>query len=228
MALAQDGRPLHLSWDYSREEILADAFIHCMSLVFSLAGAITLGLRVIFDHQGLTAFDYGVLSYAVAFVSTMCVSAIYNLYPVSPLKWLLRRIDHSLIYCLILTTYYPIYTLTHSDLIMGIYHSLFVSLGVLGVYLKLFMPGRYEYFSIILYTVLGCSGFIFYDELKHVLNPEIFLLFKFGGIAFCIGLLFHMWQKLIFQNAIWHACVLIGTICHYFAMLNLITSVYSG
>jgi hemolysin III len=38
------------------------------------------------------------------------LSATYNLWPVSPRKWLLRRFDHSAIYLLIAATYTPFIT----------------------------------------------------------------------------------------------------------------------
>ena len=33
------------------------------------------------------------------------------------------------------------------------------------------------------------------------------------------GVIFHLWERLRFQNAIWHAFVLIAATCHYGAVL---------
>jgi hemolysin III len=41
-----------------------------------------------------------------------------------------------------------------------------------------------------------------------------------GGALYSIGLIFHLWQGLRFQNAIWHACVLLAAVCHYFAVVD--------
>jgi hemolysin III len=35
---------------------------------------------------------------------------------------------------------------------------------------------------------------------------------------------FHAWQRLRFQNAIWHCFVLLGAACHYTAVLDVVLS----
>jgi len=43
-----------------------------------------------------------------------------------------------------------------------------------------------------------------------------------GGVLYTSGVIFHAWQRLRFQNAIWHGFVLLGAACHYTAILDLI------
>jgi hemolysin III len=33
-----------------------------------------------------------------------------------------------------------------------------------------------------------------------------------------VGVVFHLWERLRFQNAIWHGFVVIGAFCHYAAL----------
>ena len=42
-----------------------------------------------------------ILVYVMGLVTTLALSAAYNMWPVSPAKWVLRRFDHSAIYLLI-------------------------------------------------------------------------------------------------------------------------------
>jgi hypothetical protein len=51
-----------------------------------------------------------VLFYGGGLLTVLTVSALYNLWPVSPAKWILRRLDHSAIYLLIAGTYTPVVT----------------------------------------------------------------------------------------------------------------------
>jgi channel protein (hemolysin III family) len=37
---------------------------------------------------------------------------------------------------------------------------------------------------------------------------------------YSLGLVFHVCQRLRFQNAIWHAFVLLAAVCHYIAVVN--------
>src|SRR3982074_1963290 len=46
----------------------------------------------------------------------LAISAAYNMWPVSPTKWLLRRFDHSAIYLLIAGTYAPFLALLKSGI----------------------------------------------------------------------------------------------------------------
>jgi hemolysin III len=45
-----------------------------------------------------------------------------------------------------------------------------------------------------------------------------------GGALYTLGVIFHAWRRLRFQNAIWHGFVLLGAACHYTAVLDLVLS----
>jgi len=40
-----------------------------------------------------------------------------------------------------------------------------------------------------------------------------------GGLAYTIGAAFYAWKRLPFNHAIWHGFVLVGSACHFFAVL---------
>ena len=46
-----------------------------------------------------------------------------------------------------------------------------------------------------------------------------------GGVLYSVGVIFHVWEKLRFQNAIWHGFVVAAAAVHYSAV---VTSVVSG
>ena len=41
-----------------------------------------------------------------------------------------------------------------------------------------------------------------------------------GGILYSIGVIFHIWESLPFQNAIWHGFVLVASGCFYGAVFR--------
>ncbi len=45
------------------------------------------------------------------------------------------------------------------------------------------------------------------------------ILLGIGGALYSVGTLFHLWEKLPFQNAVWHGFVLSAACCHYVAVL---------
>jgi hemolysin III len=50
------------------------------------------------------------------------------------------------------------------------------------------------------------------------------VLLASGGILYSVGILFYRWRRLPYRRAIWHGFVLTGAACHYFAVLDVITS----
>jgi hypothetical protein len=55
--------------------------------------------------------------------------------------------------------------------------------------------------------------------LATIVSATAFLIFS-GGIPYTIGAIFNAWRRLRFQNAIWHAFVLVAAGCHYAAVLR--------
>ena len=149
----------------------------------------------------------------------LAFSAAYNMWPVSPEKWVLRRFDHSAIYLLIAGTYTPFLmqmknVLASASLGIGVW----LSAGI-GMALKLALPGRFDRLAVVLCLLLGWSGVMAYDSLASVLPSSSLWLLAIGGILYSLGTVFHLLKRLRFHNAIWHGFVLLAASCHYSAVL---------
>ena len=153
--------------------------------------------------------------YATALVLMLGVSALYNLHPVSPRKWLLRRADHALIYLMIAGTYTPLVALVGSGSRAYALLAVIWIVALVGIAVKLFLPGRFDRLSIALYLMLGWSGLFAYESVIAILQPTALWLLAIGGALYSVGVVFHVWRSLPFQNAIWHGFVLVATACHY-------------
>jgi hemolysin III len=160
--------------------------------------------------------------YVAGLLTMLVLSATYNLWPVSRAKWILRRFDHSAIYVLIAATYTPV--------IMQVKDSIFAvamligvwCVAIVGVVLKLALPGRYDRFAVGLYLAMGWSGVMLYDAVVAALPAMALWFVVAGGALYSLGVIFHAWQRLRFQNAIWHSFVLLGAACHYNDVLDLL------
>ena len=91
----------------------------------------------------------------------------------------------------------------------------------MGAVLKLNWPGRFDKLSIALYLAMGWSGTLAYGRAGSS-QSSILLLIATGGILYTLGILFHLWERLRFQNAIWHVFVALGAGCHFFAVAGLV------
>jgi hemolysin III len=59
-----------------------------------------------------------------------------------------------------------------------------------------------------------------YGSVFASLPSLTFWLLAAGGVLYSMGVIFHLWRSLRFQNAIWHAFVLLAAVCHYTAVLE--------
>jgi hemolysin III len=209
-----------IHWNYDRAELIADGVVHGIGVGVGLIAATVL---VVLTAIYATAFEIAAVSVYVAGLLTMLVlSATYNLWPVSRAKWVLRRFDHSAIYVLIAATYTPI-IMEMKDSVFAIALLIGVwCVAIVGILLKLLLPGRFDRLSVGLYLAMGWSGFMVYDAVITTLPSLTLWFIAAGGLLYSFGVVFHAWQRLRFQNAIWHSFVLLGAACHYTAVLDLV------
>jgi hemolysin III len=94
--------------------------------------------------------------------------------------------------------------------------------ALVGIVLKLGLPGRFDRLSVGLYLAMGWSGVVLYNAVVAALPPFALWCIATGGALYSLGIIFHVWHRLRFQNAIWHSFVLLGAACHYTAVLDLV------
>lgn len=213
-----DGRPLHVYWNYNRAEMIADGIVHVVGLALGISGAVVLiVLATIYADPAVTG---AVTVYGICLIGLLCASAAYNMWPISRTKWLLRRFDHAFIFLLIAATYTPFMTrlppgLASTALFVGVW-----AVALFGATLKLALPGRFDRLSIALCLMLGASGGLAWDVVSTALPGTTLALIVTGGLIYAGGVVFHLWESLRFQNAVWHGCVLLASAVFYVAILE--------
>src|SRR5258708_30686376 len=133
----------------------------------------------------------------------LVLSATYNLWPISPAKWLLRRFDHSAIYVLIAATYTPFITQLKDSifavaLLTGVW-----CVAIVGAVLKLVLPGRFDRLSVGLFLAMGWSGAMLYDAVVAG-RPAMAVWFVVaGGARYSPGVVFHACERRRRHKRIW-------------------------
>ena len=211
-----------MHWNYDRAEIIADGIVHIVGVCFGLIAATAL---IVLTAVYATALDIVAVSiYVAGLLAMLVLSATYNLWPVSRAKWVLRRFDHSAIYLLIAATYTPLIMQVKDSffaiaLLIGVW-----CVAIFGIVLKLALPGRFDRLAVGLYLAMGWSGMMLYDAVVKALPTFALAFLVAGGVLYSLGVIFHAWQRLRFQNVIWHCFVLSGAACHYTAVLDVVLS----
>ncbi|WFS01712.1 PAQR family membrane homeostasis protein TrhA [Rhizobium tumorigenes] len=203
---------------YDKSEIIADSIVNGVGVVLALIGATVLIVyATLWRSEGEIAAAW---IYGLGLVLTMTMSFSYNIWPVSPTKWILRRFDHSAIFVLIAATYTPFLERGADDpLLLSTLIALWV-FAAIGIVLKCGFPGRYDRLAILLYLAMGWSGVLVAEPVAARIPSVSMLLIVVGGVVYSLGVIFHVWEKLRFQNAIWHAFVLTAAGIHYAAVMT--------
>jgi hemolysin III len=205
------------AWDYDRGETIADGIVHALGLAFALTGG---GVLLAMAAQaGNPARLVAVAIYLAGLLAMLGFSAVYNLWPVTPVKWWLRRLDHSAIYLMIAATY-TAFLLPMQSLVAAALLGVNWLAALAGTALKLAWPFRFDRTSVALYLLMGWSGVVALRPIGESLPRATIALIVGGGVLYSGGVIFHVWRRLRFQNAIWHGFVLAAALCHYAAVLT--------
>jgi hemolysin III len=213
-----DGTQAALVRNDNKAEKIADGLIHVIGLALAVSGASALMILSSRSSSWPTIASAGV--YAASLVATLVFSAAYNMWPASPLKCLLRRLDQAAIFLLIGGTYTAFLTRLLDSSVSLLALGVIWAIVIAGTLIKLTLPGRFERLSVAAYLALGWSGLVFFPTAIRVLPLTALGLIGLGGLLYSAGVIFHLWERLPFQNAIWHAFVLVAAGCHYGAVLD--------
>ena len=204
--------------DHSRGELAADRFIHILGIAAGSIGGATLVALIAVRRDWL---EFGaLLIYAFGLIAMFGCSAAYHLARSSPWRAFLRRCDHAAIFVMIAGTYTPFTVLRLEGAWSWGLTSAVWTIAGLGVLMKLYKGCDVRYAAIAPYLLLGWIGIIAIDPLFRSLEWQTFALIVAGGALYTIGVLFHIWDRLPFQNAIWHGFVLAAASVHYAAVVN--------
>jgi hemolysin III len=212
------GRPEGMDRHYSRAERIADGLVHAIGLALAIGACAALAALALPAADALRMA--ALVIYAGGLVTMLGCSAAYNLMPEGDWKNIFRRLDHAAIFLMIAGTYTP-FTLVAIGGAWG--WSLFgvVWAGALaGAMLKLVWPHRFERLSIAVYLLLGWVILLALGPMFANMSLQAIVLLGVGGLLYSLGVLFHLWERLKFQNAVWHAFVLAAAACHYVAVVS--------
>jgi hemolysin III len=199
---------------------MADAAIHLVGVLGALL-AVPVLVILAASWRGDGPLVAAVAVYGASLIAMLGFSASYNiaqlrLAPGRALVWL-RRLDHATIYVKIAGTYTPYAVIAGGPagkwLLIGVWSG--ATLGFLG---KLLAPHLWERASLVLYLGLGWAFVLAFEPIASSITEATLVLVAIGGALYTVGVVFHLWERLPFQNAIWHLFVLVATSVFYAAM----------
>ena len=208
-----------------RPQTLGEEIANSISHGVGLIGAI-----VAFPFVVMAAAARGSTSGIIAasiFATTMVLlylsSTIFHALPEGRAKRVFQVLDHAAIFLLIAGTYTP-FTL-------GVLHGVWGwtlfgivwSVAAVGIVLKSIGGVRYNTISTWAYLAMGWVVVIAAERLWTLMPAwGLFWLFA-GGLAYTLGAVFFLLERIRYFHFAWHLFVVVGTACHVVAVVA-----YSG
>lgn len=195
---------------------------HLVGAVLALVGfgaLLTIALQR-GDLSTLVAFSI----YGVTLILLYTMSTLYHSFRPPRLKRFFKVLDHISIYLLIAGTYTPFMWVSvgHGRSLQIL--ALVWGLAVLGVLSELFLRGRaVKIAQVATYLGMGWACSLDFAGLRAALPDAGFWWLVVGGVAYTAGVVFYVadkMKKLNHAHGIWHFFVLVGSVCHFVAVIQ--------
>lgn len=208
---------MKLSKRLSFGEEVANSVTHGVGALFML---ILLPITAIhsYQHFGLAA-SIGMSTFAISLFLMFMSSAIYHAMQYdSPQKYVLRIIDHSMIYIAIAGSYTPVAL----SLVGGWLGYLIIILQwgttIFGILYKIFAKKINDKFSLALYLIMGWLVVFIIPSIVSKTGLAFWLLMLAGGLCYTIGAVFYS-RKRPYDHMIWHLFILLASALQYLGIV---------
>ncbi len=204
----------------SLAEEIANAVTHGIGTGLAIAG---LAIAVVVAVQRGDKYSViGATVFGVSLVLLYLASTLFHAFQRETVKVAVRRFFHILDYIgigfLIAGTYTPFALKLRGS---GGWAILIIiwSLAIIISFIKAFFTGRFNGITALAYVAMGWMGVFMFGDMvaRFGLGPIIWLFM--GGVAYTLGVIPFLWEKLPYNHAIWHLFVMAGSICHFFGIL---------
>ncbi|ARB92660.1 hemolysin III [Legionella longbeachae] len=200
----------------TRVEEIGNASTHALGALLSLIALVLLTLFAAYQNDSLKLVS------SIVFGSTLLLmyvcSTLYHSMMNPKIKHLFRILDHASIYLLIAGSYTPFVLVTINGSLGWTIFTIIWSLAFVGVLFKWFFVHKFDLLSTLIYLLMGWMALLIVKPLYQLLPPGGLTYIVAGGLCYTVGVIFYIWERLVFSHVLWHLFVLSGSICHFFAV----------
>ncbi|MEO0822560.1 MAG: hemolysin III family protein [Pseudomonadota bacterium] len=202
---------------YSRREKVADGVVHALGVLAALTAVPVMITLAAVWHGDLPTVAAATI-YGLSLIAMFAFSASYHMVGHGRAKALLKRFDHGAIFIKIAGTYTPFAVLLGGAQAATILISIW-SAALVGIILVLTSPRGFQWLALGLYLAMGWAVIVLGGQMLEDMSGAGLALIIIGGGLYSFGVIFHLWDRLPYQNAIWHAHVLAASVVFYAAIM---------
>ncbi len=205
---------------YNKAQDPISFLTHFIGAIFAFFATILVCAIQILEHKSLGS----ILSVFIFGLSMICLYSASSIYHYakndSPNKLRLRKLDHSMIYILIVGTYTPICIHYMKD--PTLFLAVIWAIAILGIVIKMFWMNAPRFLSTLFYLGLGWS-ILFDVSILKAMSSMCTCLIALGGISYTIGAIIYIIKKPNFTSRfgfheLFHIFIMIGTFFHFVAI----------
>lgn len=206
--------------DYTRKEEIIHGITHGIGTIASIVGLVFLLIRAI--NHGTVWHIVSFAIYGASLIMLYLASTLYHSIQVHSWKFTLKKLDHSAIFLLIAGTYTPFLLNNLRGPLGWTLFGIVWVLAIIGLVIKLGFIAHLEKASLVLYLGMGWLVIVAIRQLLNTVDTTTLVLLFAGGIAYTVGVVFYVWRKLPYNHSIWHVFVMLGSLAHYFSVINIL------
>ncbi len=208
---------LKLSKQLSFGEEVANSVTHAVGAGIMLV-LLPISAIYSYQHYGIAA-AIGMSIFVISLFLMFLSSTVYHAMTYdSPQKYVLRIIDHSMIYIAIAGSYTPVAL----SLVGGWLGYLIIVLQwgttIFGILYKIFAKKINDKFSLFLYLLMGWLVIFIIPAIVSKTGLAFWLLMLDGGLSYTVGAFFYAKKKPYF-HMIWHLFILLASALQYIAIV---------
>lgn len=203
---------------YTVGEEIANAVTHGVAALLSIAGlAVLVAFAVLYSGSPKVVAAVSIFGASMVFLYT--ASTLYHSIPNPRAKKVLQYLDHSMIYVLIAGSYTPFCLITlHGYTGIALLCAVWL-IAIAGISLQAVLLHKADWINCLLYLSMGWLAVFVIDPLVSTLDSTGLALLVAGGLAYTVGVVFYIFERIPFSHAIWHTFVFAGTTLQFFSVL---------
>lgn len=203
---------------YTVGEEIANAVTHGVAALLSIAGlAVLVAFAVLYSGSPKVVAVVSIFGASMVFLYT--ASTLYHSIPNPRAKKVLQYLDHSMIYVLIAGSYTPFCLITLQGYTgIGLLCAVWL-IAIAGISLQAVLLHKADWINCLLYLSMGWLAVFVIDPLVSTLDSTGLALLVAGGLAYTVGVVFYIFERIPFSHAIWHTFVFAGTTLQFFSVL---------
>ena len=204
----------HLHY-YSETEEKLNIYSHALGILLSIIASIFLFIKSL-DYTIIAAMSFWI--YGISQILIFSCSTYYHSQQNPRKRYVANIVDHAMIYVSIAGTYTPFCLIALAGKGGWSLFAIVWVIAIIGMILKIKFTGKFNLLSTLIYLAMGWMV-VFYAKsfLESVPAFGIYWLVA-GGLAYTLGAVWYLIDKLPLNHAVFHVFILIGSFCHFWAI----------